>query len=486
MEYTKVYGHKGPQWLRWLLFLLILCNITAYIIATYYTLKTLDQKIDEIKSREPISARGIFEIPGESEGEQHLDDPEKIHELEERRPKIVMGAVLEVLIDTIDLIDIFISSIWVHLSYSILKLISVGTWTYAQADLGIIQFWFAPISLGILITVIAMEWFEYWRKWGLLVVIVFSEVAWAAILSIRLYQINQELEGMNSEGVDNFDQEKMYDLKYDKKMIVLGTALMMAFGLFGTIMTCLATFWGCLLYGIVLGTGIGLWVTWIVNDKVGLDHLFEVPLVYCVLIFVILILYLYKLWTHNDENEKNNMLVALSHLGGGGSGDDKSTSKKSKKPYLMSSNNMEQTLKSSIEQFRCPFLDDNGVCTILDRFPNNPICNMVHFNDPWYPKASTIPDYVCLAYLIDRCAGPCYGPLDQNVQSCANGMHPTAMQLTDLEAYQIEVINLLEKLVNKKQSEGTNDNTQEFILTDSKVEQAAEMIAQSYSMQLQQ
>lgn len=79
MEYTKVYGHKGPQWLRWLLFLLILCNITAYIIATYYTLKTLDQKIDEIKSREPISARGIFEIPGESEGEQHLDDPEKIH-----------------------------------------------------------------------------------------------------------------------------------------------------------------------------------------------------------------------------------------------------------------------------------------------------------------------------------------------------------------------------------------------------------------------
>lgn len=262
-----------------------------------------------------------------------------------------MGAVLEVLIDTIDLIDIFISSIWVHLSYSILKLISVGTWTYAQADLGIIQFWFAPISLGILITVIAMEWFEYWRKWGLLVVIVFSEVAWAAILSIRLYQINQELEGMNSEGVDNFDQEKMYDLvnrffsgyytfinenviilqKYDKKMIVLGTALMMAFGLFGIIMTCLATFWGCLLYGIVLGTGIGLWVTWIVNDKVGLDHLFEVPLVYCVLIFVILILYLYKLWTHNDENEKNNMLVALSHLGGGGSGDDKSTSKKSKK-----------------------------------------------------------------------------------------------------------------------------------------------------------
>ena len=124
--------------------------------------------------------------------------------------KILIGTLVEMMLDTVDLINLFLDNHCLHLVYALLKLISVGLWTLAQADLRITPLWFIPIGIAIVITMILQEWFEEFRKWALVLLSVISTLAWSIILLVRCIQTSYHLEQAEKHIESNSKSKEKY------------------------------------------------------------------------------------------------------------------------------------------------------------------------------------------------------------------------------------------------------------------------------------
>lgn len=122
--------------------------------------------------------------------------------LEHRKHKILLGTVMEIFLDTVDLVNTFIHNFWLHIIYSVIKIGSIGAWTYAQADLNQPAIWFVPIGIAMFITLLLLEWFESSRKYFLALLIVVAAFSWVLILSIRCNQINESIDTWKDKAKD--------------------------------------------------------------------------------------------------------------------------------------------------------------------------------------------------------------------------------------------------------------------------------------------
>lgn len=101
---------------------------------------------------------------------------------------------MEIFLDSVDLINTFVHNFWVHVIYTVVKITSVGLWTYAQADLPFQAFWFVPIGIAVLISLLLLEWHTSARKVFLVLLIVASSLAWILIVTIRSDQNKDDIE----------------------------------------------------------------------------------------------------------------------------------------------------------------------------------------------------------------------------------------------------------------------------------------------------
>lgn len=183
-----------PPVLKWSLVFLIFANIAAYIIVTCITVEKIDVQISKLnasRDHESISKRAIEPV---FLGKKQSKVEESIAVLQERQSKLIVGAVIEVMLDLVDLIDIFIGSFFIHIIYLVVKLFSIGMWSFHQVDLQIDAIWLIPLGICLLIIIILLRWYTALRKWVLALCILVSLVAWGAILIIRIYQVNQDIE----------------------------------------------------------------------------------------------------------------------------------------------------------------------------------------------------------------------------------------------------------------------------------------------------
>lgn len=102
--------------------------------------------------------------------------------------------MMEIFLDSVDLINTFVHNFWVHVIYTVVKITSIGMWTYAQSDLPFQAFWFVPIGIAVLISLLLLEWHTSARKVFLILLIIASSLAWILIVTIRSDQNSFDIE----------------------------------------------------------------------------------------------------------------------------------------------------------------------------------------------------------------------------------------------------------------------------------------------------
>lgn len=111
----------------------------------------------------------------------------------------MVATTVEVLMDVVDLFNVFFGSYAAHVVYLAMKILSVGLWTYTQTAVGESALWIIPIGLAILVAVVLLEWFAQLRKCALVALILVGSVAWIAVVTLRLQQISHEIADAEEE-----------------------------------------------------------------------------------------------------------------------------------------------------------------------------------------------------------------------------------------------------------------------------------------------
>lgn len=106
---------------------------------------------------------------------------------------LIMGTSVEVAIDIVDLCNVFVGGYAIHVTYLVVKMISVGMWAYTQTVLGNAVLWIIPIGIAMIITILLIEWYTHLRRCALITLVVIACLAWIGIVIMRMYQISHEI-----------------------------------------------------------------------------------------------------------------------------------------------------------------------------------------------------------------------------------------------------------------------------------------------------
>jgi len=122
--------------------------------------------------------------------------------------------------------DVFLNSFFIHIVYLVIKLFSIGMWSFTQVDLRTSAIWLFPLGICLIIIVVILRWFTAIRKWLLALVIIVSLVSWTAILIIRVDQINDDVSQLSSEIHDSsIDEKKLLSKQLKEEVSFLKTDL---------------------------------------------------------------------------------------------------------------------------------------------------------------------------------------------------------------------------------------------------------------------
>ena len=226
---------------------------------------------------------------------------------------------MEIFLDSVDLINTFVHNFWVHVIYTVMKIASIGMWTYAQADLPFQALWFVPIGVAVLISLLLLEWHTAARKVFLVLLIIASSLAWILIVTLRSEQNNFDIEQWRERSRDPRQNRSFCELHIkqlvsdcvrcyqsavftffplqsaDMTQFIAATVVMVVLGLFGLVAIWLANLCTGITFAVLYLAGDLWWISMVSSQEDIRDHLFEVPLVYALLIATVSILYLYDL-----------------------------------------------------------------------------------------------------------------------------------------------------------------------------------------------
>lgn len=365
--------HEVPCWLQSTLAVLIVTNILAYFLVTWSTMRDLDMQIAVLRSKrssilpEDITTTttstdwSAMKMKGGENGTVsnsttvfgatamstmltlgHIHQTSEVIEdeirvLEERKHAILLGTLMEIFLDSVDLINTFVHNFWVHVIYTVMKIASIGMWTYAQADLPFQALWFVPIGVAVLISLLLLEWHTAARKVFLVLLIIASSLAWILIVTLRSEQNNFDIEQWRERSRDPRQNRSLCELHIkqlsaDMTQFIAATVVMVVLGLFGLVAIWLANLCTGITFAVLYLAGDLWWISMVSSQEDIRDHLFEVPLVYALLIATVSILYLYDLHhVQGGHPHSSSFLKRVPCLKGTGKAGGKSAGKGSRR-----------------------------------------------------------------------------------------------------------------------------------------------------------
>ena len=108
--------------------------------------------------------------------------------------KLFIITSVEVLLDLVDLFNVFYGNYHVHVTYLAMKMLSVGLWAYTNTNFGHTALWIIPVGISIIVSVVLLEWFANLRQFAIISLMVVAAVAWIGIVAMRLVQISKEID----------------------------------------------------------------------------------------------------------------------------------------------------------------------------------------------------------------------------------------------------------------------------------------------------